>query len=390
MASRTQATLICADMFPNEFTMCLSNDGDVYTFGNARTGAYGHKEQETPKPTLIPSLKCIKLITCGLSHSVCLNEKGEVFTFGQNAFGQLGVGKEKRELKLTHIPQKVKIPRIKQLSSGNNFTACVSEDGYVYSFGELNSKNAPRKIESLKNVDFVECGALHVICKTLDNTLYGFGNNSSGQLGLGHCNTVSNPVELEEWPEIIDVKCGCMHTIVLSLNQEVFSCGYENYGQLGREVQGDNAVLTKIEGLSEIVRIECAPFGTMCIDSNYELYVFGANEEGQLGLGDKDDKHLPIKNPSLSNIIDISSGGFHTFVKTINNEIFAFGLNTFSQFGKETERNQLTPIRVLEDNEDIWFSNINKSKAKSARSILPRPSNEEDNSSPKKKQKINS
>ena len=29
--------------------------------------------------------------------------------------------------------------------------------------------------------------------------------------------------------------------------------------------------------------------------------------------------------------------------------------------------NQITPIRVFEDNEDIWFSNINKSKAKSAR-----------------------
>ena len=40
--------------------------------------------------------------------------------------------------------------------------------------------------------------------------------------------------------------------------------------------------------------------------------------------------------------------------------------------GIETEDNkQITPIRVFEDNEDIWFSNINKSKAKSARSVYP-------------------
>ena len=40
------------------------------------------------------------------------------------------------------------------------------------------------------------------------------------------------------------------------------------------------------------------------------------------------------------------------------------------QFGIKTNIHELTPIRVFEDNEDIWFSKINKSKAKSARSIL--------------------
>ena len=67
--------------------------------------------------------------------------------------------------------------------------------------------------------------------------------------------------------------------------------------------------------------------------------------------------NVTAPHPLLSNIIDISNGGCH----------------------------QITPIRVFEDNEDIWFSNINKLKQKSARSILPRPSNEDDNSPPKKK-----
>ena len=34
---------------------------------------------------------------------------------------------------------------------------------------------------------------------------------------------------------------------------------------------------------------------------------------------------------------------------------------------KTEDINQITPIRVFEENEDIWFSNINKSKQKSAR-----------------------
>ena len=51
------------------------------------------------------------------------------------------------------------------------------------------------------------------------------------------------------------------------------------------------------------------------------------------------------------------------------------------QLGIETEdENQLTPIRVFEDNEDIWYSNI-KSKATSPTSTLTN----EDNSQKKMK-----
>ena len=108
----------------------------------------------------------------------------------------------------------------------------------------------------------------------------------------------------------------------------------------------------------------------MCIDINNDLFVFGTNHNAQLGLGGINSRNKPIKHPSLSNIVDISKGGNHTFVKTSNNEIYAFGNNKYSQLGIETEdEEQLTPIRVFEGNEDIWYSNIIKSKAKSARVV---------------------
>merc|ERR1712137_1527166 len=132
--------------------------------------------------------------------------------------------------------------------------------------------------------------------------------------------------------------------------------------------------LEKVENLPQIVRISCGSIFSMCVDMNNDLYVFRNNEFGQLGLGDAVKVEKPVKHPTLSNIVDISQGGYHTFVKTFDNEIFAFGFNKYSQLGIKTEdENQITPIRVFEDNEDIWFSNINKSKAKSARSVLPRP-----------------
>merc|ERR1711862_1084689 len=107
----------------------------------------------------------------------------------------------------------------------------------------------------------------------------------------------------------------------------------------------------------------------MCVDINHDLYIFGYNDYGQLGLGNTTKRNKPIKHPSLSNIIDISKGGNHSFVKASNNEIYTFGDNYRLQLGIKTEHfYQTTPIRVFEDNEDIWHSNI-KPKAKSARFI---------------------
>ena len=109
-------------------------------------------------------------------------------------------------------------------------------------------------------------------------------------------------------------------------------------------------------------------FHSICVDTNSALYIFGKNEYGQLGLGDTGNRIKPVKHPSLSNIIDVSSGGNHTFVKTSNNEIYAFGKNEYSQLGIDSNNaHQFTPIRVFQDNEDIWYSSFGKSKAKSAR-----------------------
>ena len=149
------------------------------------------------------------------------------------------------------------------------------------------------------------------------------------------------------------------------------SCGHNSFGQLGRNNIGTSCTsFQKIEDLLEITRIECGDNHSICRNINNDLYVFGLNSNGQLGLSDTITRKKPIQNPSLSNVIDISKGGIHTFVKTSNNEIYAFGNNEYSQLGAITNAKQLTPIRVFEGNEAFLYSNIGKSKAKSARSIV--------------------
>ena len=182
-------------------------------------------------------------------------------------------------------------------------------------------------------------------------------------------NNLPNPLNCSKfWPDnIVDIKCGYFHTLVLTSNREVYSCGGNYCGELGIPNCTSSDNLKKIDTLSDIIRIECGYFHSMFIDCDYNLFICGRNFYGQLGLDDKFRGKL-IKH-SLSNIIDISSGGNSTFVKTTDNEIYAFGSNKFLELGVETNEKQVTPIQILQGNEDIWHSRIYKSTAKSARFI---------------------
>ena len=398
MASRVQSSIVCVDeqnfsTASSGITLSITTEGNLHVLGTHTKKGHGFKDVNVFPPKIIPGLKNIKAIACGYSHTCCLDEDGKVYMFGSNKNGELGVGKKKPILDCTHEPQKMDLPSIRQISCGIHHTVCLSEQGDVYSFGRCsyNLCDYPKKIESLKNVDFIECGGNFTICRTVKGDIYSWGGNKYGQLGNGTYNGESSPYHCYKWPkDIVDIKCGDSHTLVLTSSQEVYSCGNNNQFQIGRTTGGYtySPILRKVDALSEILRIECGEYHSMCIDANYDLYVFGSNTYGQLGLGDSSYAQEITKHTLLSNIIDISKGGNHSFIKTSNNEIYAFGNNDNSQLGIKTEDEiQLIPIRVFEDNEDIWVSNTNKPKPKSARSILPRPSNEEDNSPPKKKQK---
>ena len=379
--SRVLSTIVCADVYPNGFTLCISTGEDVYSFGEDNSGALGHStDHHVPIPRMILGLHNIKAIACGFMHTICLDYSENVFGFGSNLFGQLGIESEP----CIREPVPISLPAIKQISCGSHFTICVSEDRELYSFGANTSGqigigeerdinfNSPQKIESLENVDFVECGSGHVICRLLTGDVFSWGYNGKGQLGIGNMDMQFSPCKCVDWPDnIVDIKCGSSFALVLTSNLEVYSVGSNQYGQLGRSTFDDfSCNLECIASLSNknIVRIECGSSHSMCIDSSKQLYVFGANFFGQLGLDDFEDRYKITIHPTLSNIIDISKGGIHTFVKTSDNQIYAFGRNHLTQLGTTTKiENQLSPIQVFQENVDIWNTSIVNSRAKSAR-----------------------
>ncbi|XP_038890558.1 ultraviolet-B receptor UVR8 isoform X3 [Benincasa hispida] len=78
-------------------TVCISSDGDVYSFGGNQFGQLGTgADQAETLPRLLdaPSVENVnaKIVSCGARHSAIVSDNGKVFCWGWNKYGQLGLG----------------------------------------------------------------------------------------------------------------------------------------------------------------------------------------------------------------------------------------------------------------------------------------------------------
>ena len=173
------------------------------------------------------------------------------------------------------------------------------------------------------------CGEKHTITLSNDGTLYSFGYNTFGQLGLGHINHVSLPTPIPNLPKITQVSCGFNFTVCVDCEGFIWSFGENKYGQLGnrskKKFNGFN-VPQKILNIPPVLSVSCGAQHTLMITNDDNLWSCGRNDFGQLCLGNKENQLKPQKT-SFSNILKISSGHYHSLFQNYNGEIFACGYN---------------------------------------------------------------
>jgi alpha-tubulin suppressor-like RCC1 family protein len=194
-------------------------------------------------PTKILGFK-FKSVSAGGHHTVALDFDSNAWSFGQNRFGQLGLGDMRERLRPTIIPSGAfGLPnlRCKAIVAGRAHTVALDFNGDVW-------------------INF-PCGKNPIV------VVRTFGNNESGQLGLGDIRDRSIPTKIP----------------------------FDRFGLTDIKVKAIFAGFDK----------------TMVTDFNGDIYVFGYNRNGQLGVGDRKNKLIPTKIPNFKAKY-IAVGGTHT------------------------------------------------------------------------------
>jgi alpha-tubulin suppressor-like RCC1 family protein len=209
----------------------------------------GWQSNTKPTPFILATLKGkkIKMVACGWSHSFAIDSSDGVFAFGNNDLGQLGLG----DTAIRSVPTRISFfdgkDSVVSIAAGRVHSLVLLSSGELYSFGgnalgqlgmsDLRPRSTPQLLSLVNGkIAKITAGRDHsLIVESGNNTLYGFGSNLEGQLGLGHIDIVLSPTAITTLSNITiaALSAGGDHSLVLASNGTSFSFGKNSNGQLG-------------------------------------------------------------------------------------------------------------------------------------------------------------
>jgi hypothetical protein len=151
-----------------------------------------------------------------------------------------------------------------------------------------------------------------------DQTVWGQGGDSSGQLGNGVYYLTSTPTILSTLPPTTAVAAGYRWAMSRAADGTVWSWGENSWGQLGDGTRTDRGAPAAIAGLSNIVEIACGLYHGIAVDADGTVYTWGYNTDGELGNGSTLYSTTPVA----------ISGPNHTW--KIPPPVFSVGTGTYS------------------------------------------------------------
>mmetsp|Transcript_2901 Transcript_2901/g.6754 ORF Transcript_2901/g.6754 Transcript_2901/m.6754 type:complete len:459 (-) Transcript_2901:95-1471(-) len=153
-----------------EFSMIVTEEGRVLSFGHPEYGALGHGTdgkyiistgregfREMPTPTQIPTWHTsdikgkdylggavdapkIKRVFCGNKHTLCLDEEGCLWSWGYNGYGRLGLNDphdRKRPCKVDFFTGPHAIKNFDLVAAGGATSGAVDGIGQLYTWGQI-------------------------------------------------------------------------------------------------------------------------------------------------------------------------------------------------------------------------------------------------------------
>jgi alpha-tubulin suppressor-like RCC1 family protein len=221
----------------------------------------------------------------------------------------------------------------------------VTTNNTLFSWGGFNSDGGLGHNDTINRSSPVQVGALSnwakasgssggcVALKT-DGTLWSWGYNTRGN--LGHNDTVarSSPVQigaLTDWTSAFSAKSN--FCVAIKADGTMWGWGRNNQGQLGLGDYADRSSPVQIGSLSDWRTVSIGNANCMAIKQNGTLWAWGDNYFGELGLGNTTDRSSPVQVGALTTWSQVTAGNAFCVATKTDGTLWSWGKNNFGQLG---------------------------------------------------------
>gem|GEM_PF-1470556 len=335
-------------------------------------------------------------VSAGANHSLVLDSGKIPWAFGSNSSGQLGDNTTTQRAYPVRILKSSTagdyLPACSQIAAGDRFSLALSQAGNVYAWGlktdsrmgngstgtseqktavlvtEITSSNP-----ALSQIKGIAAGSAFGFARKAHafelaggtGTLWAWGLNANGQLGIGSTSNASRATLVKlnattNLTDVLDVSAGVAHTAVLRWKNgtspimgEVWTFGLQADGRLGNGLNVTANVSYPVQvkksasvALDHIIQISAGPRHTLALDDSGNVWSWGSNGSGELGNGTGVASPFAnkVKHPSgtgdLTGIVLVVAGGNDgngtSYAVGRDGTIYAWGANSNGQMGRPT------------------------------------------------------
>lgn len=287
------------------------------------------------------------------------------------------------------------------MAAGDASGYALSANGTVTAWGN-NSGNqlaqpfngseglAPSTIVGLPAVSRIFASSLSGFAITSAGTLWAWGYNGWGELGIGSSTNAVSPVSVGYVGANAKVIGGDSRVLVLKEDGTLWGAGYNYWWDLGlgdraarntfwqlpisnvrsaafgglrsglasttdgsvytwgRYIYGETySTPTFQPGLANIVKVAGVPGAGFALNATGTVFSWGASDGGVLGRPFNNDEEIPTAVPGLPPIINIvGARGGTVYALAQNGTVWAWGRNDYGQIGNNTVSDKYAPVQV--------------------------------------------
>jgi alpha-tubulin suppressor-like RCC1 family protein len=294
-------------------TIAIKTDGTLWAWGFNQT--YGQlglgNTTNYSSPKQVGALTNWLSVVSGNYHTVAIKTNNTLWSWGNNNFGQLGLG----NTTYYSSPKQVgALTNWSKISAGFYNVGAIKTDGtlWVWGYGGTgtNGQNNTTNYSSPKQIGALTTWSLISITNSnfvtaikTDGTIWSWGQNAAGNLGLGNTTDYSSPKQigaLTNWSKTNNLQ---FNGVAIKTDGTLWIWGSNQYGQLGIGTSG--AAAYKSSPVQVGSDTTWSVLGgdrnsAAVVKTNGSLWSWGQNGAGELGLGDTANRSSPVQVGSLT------------------------------------------------------------------------------------------
>lgn len=351
------------DVYPNiaSATGARTSPG-LWAWGQGVYSALGNGTTiQYSSPVQIGSLTNWKQVSVNITNSAAIKTDGTLWTWGGNNYGQLGNGGTLSGIAGYSSPIQIgSLTNWKQVVAGYSMGA-IKTDGTLWTWGwntvgQLGIGNrtdtyTPIQVGLLTNWKQVSCGSsggTFYAIKT-NGTLWAWGDGYLGRLGNGlglNTTAYSSPIQIGSLTNWSQVSGGGGHAAAVKTDGTLWTWGFDAYGQLGNGTAINYSSPIQVGLLTNWKQVSAGEGTTAAIKTDGTLWIWGRGGLGTMGNGTRTNYSSPIQVGLLTNWKQVSCRYLGAAAIKTDGTLWTWGYNGYGMLGNGTQIEHSSPIQI--------------------------------------------